>query len=1038
MKPSRPVLPRRDFLVGVGATAAALSWPACSSSPGPVASATPFERLKVLKELVRSSSDHLAARAAPLIAAKDPTAAVRFVRDNLVVLPPPTSTDTGTDGVRWGPTATLRSGAGTLRERAEVLRAMLESMGATARLRSAALPAEVTSAALNLVPVPHFAPDLKKEASFSSTTDGPLLSKFNTPPVDADPSGVVSALLGLLPAGAAATAQPFDGLDARVPVVEYVWQGDTRWAYALGNVDEVDTAPASLGAELSAVTYPQVSARLLALMGDLPGAATPPTLVELVAGSWSAEQLAGKRLTLACPSPTPEATANAPIDSVGLRMPVMSVQAAPDRGSELWFPRAESALPAIAGAPFTLDGARFTSLANQSVAPEGPYGAFIQLDATAHAAALAKVASLEVLAQAGAFPDVQLTVAALDASGAPVAGLSAADFGASDEGAPQAFTLLSNAGVELPRVLLAYDCSGSITWENDTTEKAFAAALDAALVDAANAAPYLLAVAPLGDPAGDFVPPTSNGIRAKLTNCNSASDLWTSLGDVALAAGATAVVVVSDFIDSDVAEEIPALQKRVAGSGLSVAVVPISTSVEQATIDAVVRVAGAVKFDAKASTFSAALRDFVAQATRRARASPYRLRYRVPVDQQGAQTTRTAKVSLPQRSLSGSGGYAVPALDVRGVAGVGGLYLELTLNGATETRRLSGPPLNRFGRVSELPTAAHFEETRDLLNGVTTVAFEPGSPTTGANLDDLLSSLGSLEPLAQKVGAPKAEALTAGQALSLYSGALAVLVDPLRPPGGAALRVAPRGLTTVVMTESAGYHGFSRRLDVVPSLNLANAAGLDAAAAFRATMTATVGLSLREGVAAVNSAAGALAGASLQYLAPYAPATGLPGYSPQEVARWTPVLDQYPTFHRFLPTDPTKSALWLTEPKTGSTFAVLLDGRGGADCTNAKWNADLQEALAALSLYASYKSLVCSMPEVGPFACVGGNVASVGAGVASFFSAAVLDTVGFTDIWTLVVTIISTNLPSGLSAALTLLEIVQTYYASKQSLADHC
>jgi hypothetical protein len=71
---------------------------------------------------VRASPDHLPARAANLVAAGDPASLYEFVRDEIVTYPPRVDSLTASDTtIRWGTRATLRGGAGTPREKADLL-----------------------------------------------------------------------------------------------------------------------------------------------------------------------------------------------------------------------------------------------------------------------------------------------------------------------------------------------------------------------------------------------------------------------------------------------------------------------------------------------------------------------------------------------------------------------------------------------------------------------------------------------------------------------------------------------------------------------------------------------------------------------------------------------------------------------------------------------------------------------------------------------------------------------------------------------------
>ncbi|MFT3842827.1 MAG: hypothetical protein QM723_37910 [Myxococcaceae bacterium] len=1012
-------LTRRTALLALGATGAATFLPGCKSkpkTPPPPPGPTGVESVKSLRELVRASPDHLSARAAALIAAKDFSAAVRFVRDNVAVVPPMHSYDAAVDGVRWGPDAALRAGAGTQRERAELLASMLTAMGATAKVVSADRPAGVDAVALYATRPPAFAVDASKLSSLGGDTT--RLAQINEPLPDPDPAPVISALLAQLPAGQAVAATPYDGLDAKVPLVEYTAGGVTKWAFALGTVDEVAAMPAGLGSELGAVTYPKVSVRLLAAMGDLPGVPTASSPVELAAGSWGIDQLAGSRLFVTVGSNDPDHTIGAPPDQLLLRVPAISIQrpaALSGSDPKLWSPSAGSPAPVgVTGAPITVTGARFSPGAQASDPPVGPYGSWVDLDTNAHAAALASVASVEVVANGGAFPDVQLTVAALDGSGNPVFGLHQSDFAVADEGVAQAPVMVSNAGVDQLKVLLSYDCSGSVTWPMPADKTAFDTQLSNALVASATATPYLLGVAPVGGtPLDGYNAPSAQTIGTDLSGCVGFSELWLTLGQLAPSTGVSAVVLVSDFQASDDPAAIPALQQRLAASGLAVALVPVSATVDQNTVNALVTTCGAVVLDHTAGDFQQKLTAFISGAASRAKASGYRMAYRVPADQQANQTTRAAHVAVATKQVAAAVPYAVPAMGARGNLGVAGLYLELNVGGgSTITRWLSGPRLDRFGNPVKA-TPADFAATRALMNGVVTVSLEPGSPTAGASAEDLLQCVLSSAPLKDAAGKPKNQTLALGSQFFVYSNTLTLMADGIRSSSAGPM-VTPQGLKVLVMSESAADHGLVRRLDVVPELNRSIAGTTDAAAAFAETMKKTLPLSLRERLVLDQSAASTLSGASLQYLAPSANPSTLSGFSTDDLAKWTPVLDQYTDWHRLVPSTPATEAMWIVDPGTGTTVAVYLDGTGGSCATG-----ELAEAINLLSLYCSYGQTVCNMPT-GPFSCDGALAGAVGTTVLVDFAIQPIDVNQLAQVMWTVASLLSSFIPGYLGFALSL------------------
>jgi hypothetical protein len=571
-------------------------------------------------------------------------------------------------------------------------------------------------------------------------------------------------------------------------------------------------------------------------------------------------------------------------------------------------------------------------------------------------------------------------------------------------------------------------------WPTPADKTAFDDAIAQALVSSAAKNPFKVFVTTLGGSASPsaFVDPVASDIVAFASNCVSFSDLWTTLGQVALDAGVSAVIIVSDFVASDDPNAIPGLQQRLAASGLQVALIPVATA-DQATIDQIVTIAGATQLDPTATDFQTKLDDFVTTATERVTNSGYRFFYRVPSDQQTAATTRTASVALAKKStVTASGTYTVPATDQRGLRGVAGLSLEIRVGAVTATRWLSGPHATRFGTFPT-PTATDLANTEALLNGQVTVAFEPGSPTTAANMDDVVSGVLSTEPIFHTIGMPGPAGLDAAMTFHQYGTRLAALVDPVKRFDSGPV-VAPQGLKVVIESKFASGSDVVDRFDLAPELNGAVAASTDGAASFAAVMAATVGASLREGAVGFSSA-DKLSTATLQLVAAGATATTLTGFTAGDLQLWAALLDQYSDHHRLVPTDPTLRAFWVVDAATGSTFSIYLDGTGGS-CDDAKWNGELQLDMLVLSIYATYKSLVC---EKGGLACVGATAATVFAGVAAFFGGWYLDEASYLDLAVLIITLIAVKKGSnGLGVIATGLGAVLAIGETRDSIKNEC
>ncbi len=361
-------------------------------------------------------------------------------------------------------------------------------------------------------------------------------------------------------------------------------------------------------------------------------------------------------------------------------------------------------------------------------------------------------------------------------------------------------------------------------------------------------------------------------------------------------------------------------------------------------------------------------------AAAHANASGYRATYMAsPTSIQG---TRTVNVALAGNSaVSASAQYVVPAADARGALGIAGLYLELTIgNSSTTLRRLSGPILG-INKTPLTPTTADFAATRQFLNGGTTVAFEPGSPTSSVNADDMVGFMLSSRPLFEAIGQDMGDAIVVGAQAMPYSGALGLMCEALAA-GTDRQGTAPEYMRVAIMTEWVDDAGLERRFDIVPQLNLCVVVNSDAAAAFATTMLATVPLSLREGLILSSSAATVLADAPLQYLPPYTGSGGLANFSDDDFARWAGVFDQYESWHRLIPTDPSKNAMWIVDPGTGTTVAVYVNGTGGgSECDNATLISQVQLAVELLMTIIAVRALSCEEGLSGLSVCLGLYVA---------------------------------------------------------------
>ena len=123
----------------------------------------PLAVWNAMREAVQASPDHLAQRAREVAQSKDPEQIHAFVRDNFLTRPNRLrglSVDFR-DQVAWGVSGLLRSGVGTAREKAELLKALYEEAGYSARLLTGEIDTQVIGVTKLSTgqAVPEFAPD---------------------------------------------------------------------------------------------------------------------------------------------------------------------------------------------------------------------------------------------------------------------------------------------------------------------------------------------------------------------------------------------------------------------------------------------------------------------------------------------------------------------------------------------------------------------------------------------------------------------------------------------------------------------------------------------------------------------------------------------------------------------------------------------------------------------------------------------------------------------------------------------------------------
>ncbi len=981
---------RRRFLALLGSLMAAGTLAACgsplpsstpstaASTPGPSPDSDPrYDVLRSLRSIIRSSPDHLGTIAAAAVATGDPGAIALFVRDQIAVLPGTSAGSDAATDVRWGHRGALRAGAGTLRERADLVADLLHQAGIDNRIVTIARPASYRQTART---VPAFAPD---RAAIGSLWD-PIAPTH--PPVGATPDTAGSRadtaaarLLAALPSELVNARLVAPAIPDTVPAVEFTRDGVTRWAVALGDEPVLASTPDGALAAADAVV-PRVSVAVSVAVNPPTGATIDRTVLhEVLRGEWGADELAGRRLALAFATPGSPSDALARDHTTApIRVPILRLVSGDALGDTT---------AVVTGTCLSTAGGLVEPSADNPGQVVGPLGPMNAPGAAGSRGPL--VATLEGSALAASYPEIELRLQALQADGSPAIGLASGDFQVAEGGQPRAVTVIANARPAVVRVLVVYDTSGSVTdfWGSPARRSAFEATLAATLGDAARANPFQVQVIGVGDSATEdgWAAPDPSTLAAAFGAVASNSDVWLTLGRSVPASGAAVALLVSDNEAHDLPDDIPALRRAVRGSGIPVACLPVGT-VDEVTTGLIVADSGGTRFDIAAPDLATGLATFIDDHVASAATTDYRLRYQAAATGPSERTVTVgiAGSAAPALALT----YTVPDVPDRAVPpGIAGIYLTVRVGDHESRRRLGGVRVSARDVPGDTADGPAIADATEALNGLHTIGFEPAFATTAHLLDDVIGAALSAEPVEKAWAAGPAAIIAAGADWNRMPAAMAWLAEAV--PDGTPAAV-PDGLRVTVLSDRFGAGGFVQLSDVVPGLNRAVGAGPDGAAAFRAALRATIGASLRESEVYGTSAAGQLGGADLVVVPASASAEVVTTWSDEQRARLSPMIDEYPDYHRLVPAGGDVAAMWVVDPDTGSVTAVDGEGRGGGtllpDCLTP---ADANEASAFITVSISLISAACLAIGGDPsFGCVGADVfGAVSAGLAVFTAA---------------------------------------------------
>jgi len=845
---------------------------------------------------VRTSPDHLGAGAARLVAARDPEAIFRFVRDEIVTFPPqPDGFQNAVSGTRWGIAATLRCGAGTPREKAELLTDLLTHVGVSAEVVQGHLDESVDRRLLlRPNPIRPFEPQID-EARVDRWLR--VLESDESPPNDIDPGGVDSrpiadVLIARLPAGTSAPG--FDWTVDSVPLVRAEVGGqevllnplvpDTKFGEPLADgVASVGppSAPPNIEIEL------QVSTTL-----------HPETRTTVAAGSWPVERLVGRQLVARfVPAGDPASSFGVPALQITTFTPALSIEGpglSPD----------DIVGDAVLGDSVTVSGVIVRESQDGDVTVDSqPLG--VVPGATG-------IASLDVTVDSAAFPLIRLRVEPANAEGEPVVGLPGSAFIVEEDDVPVSF-FLRQASPPPPKVLLLFDASKSVPDEFQgvgatpfgrlVAERALATFPDAQFRVAG--VTYGVATASpqwTSDPA-EVETETGRVI-------GEGSELWSALAGAGTF-GPNVIVLISDGQATDPPETLAGFKARVA-VGPPVVVIGVG-DVDAVSVADIVETTGGVAYPVASSDTAA---DAVVSYLQDRNLSPSHIQYQAMGD---GPSTRTVRVR--SSGVEATAEYDVPEMAERvAPPGLAGIYLVVRVRGREAVHTVAGIPVDdaQVG-VTLAPSAAG--DVRSALLGVTRLFVEASAPTIAAWLDDLFTSRLSLQALAQAPDGPEGLMEAFEHGVHRFATELPALHAPVFGDGDAlTFETGPR--LVVLSGRPLLDGGTVRTADMLRQTAWVTAAD-DPVEARIATVRNSVRLAVAEAALFDDSTAARLDGRELAVIPAGTPA-------PREglFAAFAKLLDRWSSHHRVVPADDGPFAFWAVDA-AGSVVGVLPDGSGG-------------------------------------------------------------------------------------------------------------
>ncbi len=889
----------------------------------------PYEIWRQVQAALRTSPDHAVGRAGALVAAGDIAAIHRFVRDEIrLVSGAPTRLRLGSQ-VKWGARAALRAGAGTAREKAEILADLIRRTG---REASVVELAEIGREADNGVFYRDFSSVFAPKVGQGQVER--WRKALGQPDLNVDLAAPEREALQLardlrLQISAQereriARLNYNDRIEGAAPVVRFTEPGQGAF---LADPIRPDAELASVGT--TSVREARETTGMLPVSVSLTATVLDETIApfEIARAEWTADEVAGRQVRIGFkPFGDTHSVLVSPIGDLRAFTPFLSIQALD--GEAL-----DPARAVVMGESFTLEGDRISQSDTGVVRMNGA-----PLDDSPPSGRAGDVAAIDVEADASRFPDMRLFVRPRTSDGAIVDGLTASDFALADEGS--AVSHLLHDRERAPHILFLADASASMP-------KAF---IGAGVWELGAAMKTLISSI---ETMAKSVHP-----RAVVTVQSTDSRMWKNLLSHV---GSSANLIVY-ATDGDLEGAPPtAAQIAALAAGPKAIVMDVNARLErrreregdQNIFDAMAQATHGVALNVAAddtAEVEGAIRRFLGEETQEL---PYVLTYRGPVSATGVRKAGVAINKAAGEATYEIGAASAPARKVCA------LHLTIRIGGHEIQRRLAGQD-GRGGMTPDKQNELHGAVLGDHL-----IALEGPPPSLSTVLDDIITVRLSTEQL-DKTARDKSKSfddIVAVLDKGLFSlpKEQAALLMRSAPLSGKDFAFAEQGMRVVLHSQYpiVNTDQLVRRVDILP-FSQAYVIAPDRDVLLEKAFNASLMLAAGEGALFPVNTGAALKGKPLAVLTTELHRNQTPALSADAQAAWTLFTRQlrgmFPSGHVALTAaDASTQASWAISYATGEVFAILPDGSGGGQLTSGMQRqlAELDKALSLLNLLAT-------------------------------------------------------------------------------------